>query len=269
MGFAGGPPGGTPRESSPDHTAHHNERLPAKQSCERSESVSRSIVDIDLARYVKPVRYQPLNLLAGEKELESERAEASTLPFESAELEDLAAEGERLRLSDKWSDAGSDRGYPGRLVYTTYRIAFCPEESTGHVISIPWGSLLHMSCCENSSKLILSTTLGSTLHINLLGSATSVYTLMLLRGERPPRTPKEPHGPFENPYHLYAPKEEFKRIGVVESGWMLVENHEYKICPTYPRWLWVPSATDNDEDGARGWAEKAAAYRKQNRLPVL
>ena len=65
-------------------------------------------------------------------------------------------------------------------------------------------------------------------------------------------------------WHVFDINIEYARFGVPNSEWIQsFLNKEYKLCPTYPTWLFVPSeATQQIVVGS-------AKFRSQGRLPAL
>jgi len=65
-------------------------------------------------------------------------------------------------------------------------------------------------------------------------------------------------------WNLYDAKKDYHRLNVEDKEWRISDvNKEYKLCPTYPRYLVVPS-TISDED-----LFSIAKFRSRGRIPVL
>ena len=65
-------------------------------------------------------------------------------------------------------------------------------------------------------------------------------------------------------WHFHDTRAEFQRQGVPNENWSVCTlNSEYKLCPTYPQYLFVPSCASPDV------VEGSAKFRSKARLPVL
>ena len=69
---------------------------------------------------------------------------------------------------------------------------------------------------------------------------------------------------FNDGWHIYDAKEEFKRMGLPDAQWRIsTANSSFEICDTYPTLLAVPVAVNDAKLGL------AALFRSRGRLPVL
>eukprot|EP00116_Pleurobrachia_bachei_P002100 sb/3462362/ len=65
-------------------------------------------------------------------------------------------------------------------------------------------------------------------------------------------------------WHMFDYNIEYSRFGVPNSGWKYSSlNENYKLCPTYPKWLFVPAEATNEI------VQGSAKFRSQQRLPAL
>eukprot|EP01039_Chlorochromonas_danica_P009439 gene9438-10428_t len=70
---------------------------------------------------------------------------------------------------------------------------------------------------------------------------------------------------LEAGWHIYDPLREFRRLRATDSSFWRVSyvNHSYRLCPTYPNLLCVPSTVSDEV------LLQAARFRSKHRLPVL
>ena len=65
-------------------------------------------------------------------------------------------------------------------------------------------------------------------------------------------------------WHVFDINIEYERFGVPNKDWVYCKlNEDYKMCPTYPRWLFVPSEATYEI------IKGSAKFRSQARLPAL
>lgn len=65
-------------------------------------------------------------------------------------------------------------------------------------------------------------------------------------------------------WHVFDHNIEYARFGIPNKDWIYCNMNEgYKLCPTYPSWLFVPSETTADI------VQGSAKFRSQGRLPAL
>lgn len=65
-------------------------------------------------------------------------------------------------------------------------------------------------------------------------------------------------------WHFHDLRAEFQRQGVPNENWEVCSlNADYKLCPTYPQYLFVPASASPDV------VEGSAKFRSKGRLPVL
>lgn len=68
----------------------------------------------------------------------------------------------------------------------------------------------------------------------------------------------------KNGWDVFDPVAEFKRQGVPNENWKASDaNEDYRICETYPRWLYVPETVSNPI------VSGSAKFRSKGRLPAL
>eukprot|EP01137_Pigoraptor_chileana_P014937 Opistho-2@70202 len=71
-------------------------------------------------------------------------------------------------------------------------------------------------------------------------------------------------GKMQPGWDTYNAVNEFRRIGLPSDKWVLTDlNSDYKLCPTYSRWLGVPASVE------RNVIIGSAKFRSKGRLPVL
>jgi myotubularin-related protein 6/7/8 len=65
-------------------------------------------------------------------------------------------------------------------------------------------------------------------------------------------------------WDIFEHEKEFARMGIPNENWRYSSlNKDYQLCPTYPRWLYVPSSVTDDV------VQGSAKFRSRQRIPAL
>ncbi len=179
---------------------------------------------------------------------------------------------EGVKLLDRFSPRSSP---VGTLYLTTSHLIFIEDNGQKEL----W--ILHMLMCSVDKPML--TTSGSQLKIVCSHFQTVTFVIQRDRDAHDvyqslvelsrPREVTDLYCFSHNPkselrqstgWHFHDLRAEFQRQGVPNKNWNVCTlNMEYKLCPTYPQYLFVPSAASQDV------LEGSAKFRSKGRLPVL
>lgn len=179
---------------------------------------------------------------------------------------------ENVKLMDKYNPKASPTG---NLYLTTSHLIFIEDKLNKET----W--ILHMLMSAIEKPML--TTSGSQLKISCSNFQTVTFTI---------QRDKDAHDIYQSLLELSKPKDvqdlycfsynpkgeltqstgwyfhdlqaEFQRQGVPNENWVTCSlNLNYKLCPTYPKYVYVPSLANKETiDGS-------AKFRSKGRLPVL
>lgn len=172
--------------------------------------------------------------------------------------------------------------YPASLLFK----CDADDTTTNGFPSIPGGEIELCHCHIESIERLPLTSMGTPLYIRC---KTFLVLKLIIRKERDANSVEKTLNRLSRPvsleeisvlnyrpssvncqqsqrsgWHVFDISVEYERFGVPNNQWVYSNlNEEFKLCPTYPKWLFVPKSATRDT------IVGSSKFRSQRRLPAL